>query len=355
MPADWKVGIRIWVERAGKAILGKGRAELLEGIAATHSISAAARRMGMSYRQAWLLVQSMNEGAGEPLVRTATGGAHGGGAELTLLGTWALAMFGELHAELGQAAARALPRVVQGGARESVHVAAAVAVDEVLGELLADFAVQRPDVRVRVVLGASDELADQMLAGAPADLFITAAAGPLEGLEAAGVVDRTSCAVLAENSLAAIAAADRRIPVRHGADLARAEVTEIALSAASTPLGRYTLEYLEDLGLGTALHARTIEVDSSRAVLATVRAGRAAVGLIYGSDATTAPGCRVLFRARPPRPIEFTGAVLRLGHQPAQAGALLAFLRSPSAGRRFRRCGFLPVRSKRLGKSVSTL
>ena len=63
--SDWTVGFRVWVERAGRAILGKGRLELLEAIDRWHSISAAARQIGMSYRRAWLLVQSVNEAAGE--------------------------------------------------------------------------------------------------------------------------------------------------------------------------------------------------------------------------------------------------------------------------------------------------
>jgi molybdate transport system regulatory protein len=48
---DWKVGLRVWIESAGRAILGKGRLELLEGIERFHSISEAARQMGMSYRR----------------------------------------------------------------------------------------------------------------------------------------------------------------------------------------------------------------------------------------------------------------------------------------------------------------
>jgi hypothetical protein len=49
----WTIGLRVWIERAGQAILGQGRAELLDGIERWHSISAAARQLGMSYRHAW--------------------------------------------------------------------------------------------------------------------------------------------------------------------------------------------------------------------------------------------------------------------------------------------------------------
>ena len=90
---DWTVGIRVWVERAGHAVLGKGRLELLEAIDRWHSISAAARQMEMSYRRAWLLVQSANESAGVPLVVAEAGGSHGGGARLTPFGQRAVAIF----------------------------------------------------------------------------------------------------------------------------------------------------------------------------------------------------------------------------------------------------------------------
>ena len=70
--------------------LGPGRADLLEGIAETGSISAAGRRMGMSYKRAWGLVQALNEGWGRPLVETSRGGAEQGGASLTADGDFVL-------------------------------------------------------------------------------------------------------------------------------------------------------------------------------------------------------------------------------------------------------------------------
>nr|WP_244964777.1 LysR family transcriptional regulator [Halomonas kenyensis] len=71
----------------GPAIaIGPGKVQLLEAIADTGSISAAARQMGMSYRRAWLLVDTMNQCFKEPLVNTATGGKGGGGASITSLG-----------------------------------------------------------------------------------------------------------------------------------------------------------------------------------------------------------------------------------------------------------------------------
>lgn len=66
--------------------LGPGKAELLEAIRDTGSISAAGKQLGMSYRRAWLLVDSMNRCFLSPLVETAAGGVAGGGASLSALG-----------------------------------------------------------------------------------------------------------------------------------------------------------------------------------------------------------------------------------------------------------------------------
>lgn len=85
--------------------LGPGKADLLEAIAATGSISAAARQLGMSYRRAWLLVDVMNRCFRAPLVETATGGSRGGGARLTAAGEVALGHYRRLQARLDAAAA----------------------------------------------------------------------------------------------------------------------------------------------------------------------------------------------------------------------------------------------------------
>jgi molybdate transport system regulatory protein len=73
--------------------IGPGKAELLAAIAATGSISESARRLGMSYRRAWLLVDTMNRCFREPVVASATGGAGGGGARVTAFGERVLSAY----------------------------------------------------------------------------------------------------------------------------------------------------------------------------------------------------------------------------------------------------------------------
>jgi molybdate transport system regulatory protein len=84
----------------GAAIaIGPGKADLLDAIAANGSISAAAKRMGMSYRRAWLLVDTMNGCFRGPLVASTRGGAGGGGAQLTPLGVEVLARYRDMEAK----------------------------------------------------------------------------------------------------------------------------------------------------------------------------------------------------------------------------------------------------------------
>ena len=85
--------------------MGPGKAELLEAIEREGSISAAGRGMGMSYRRAWSLVDTMNRCWTEPVVQTAVGGGGKGGAKLTPFGARLLSAYRELDARLTEAAA----------------------------------------------------------------------------------------------------------------------------------------------------------------------------------------------------------------------------------------------------------
>ena len=72
-----------WVEQDGQVVLSSWRIRLLEAIADTGSISAAASKMGISYRRAWDKIQESEERLGIKLVETQTGGVGGGGSQLT--------------------------------------------------------------------------------------------------------------------------------------------------------------------------------------------------------------------------------------------------------------------------------
>ena len=91
-------------------LIGPGKAELVERIAASGSISAAAREMGMSYRRAWQLVESLNAAFREPVVTTAIGGRRGGGARVTAFGKQVVREYRRLEDKASTAIAPGLKR-----------------------------------------------------------------------------------------------------------------------------------------------------------------------------------------------------------------------------------------------------
>lgn len=98
-------GVRVRIVLTPDVALGPGKADLLEGIAESGSIAAAGRRMKMSYKRAWMLVEEMNRVFREPLVLSARGGSKGGSAQLTPTGQTVLENYRRLQdrvAEAGQ-------------------------------------------------------------------------------------------------------------------------------------------------------------------------------------------------------------------------------------------------------------
>ncbi len=84
--------------------LGPGKIGLLEAVRETGSIRAAAKRTGMSFRRAWLLLQAVEELFGDALVETARGGARGGGTALTSFGEFVVQTYRDLEGAVGRAA-----------------------------------------------------------------------------------------------------------------------------------------------------------------------------------------------------------------------------------------------------------
>lgn len=89
--------LRLRLVFEGGRMLGPGKADLLELIRETGSISAAGRAMGMSYKRAWTLVELLNRMFRAPLVDSVRGGASGGGARLTEAGETVLARYRALE------------------------------------------------------------------------------------------------------------------------------------------------------------------------------------------------------------------------------------------------------------------
>ena len=98
-------GLLLRILSAKNPAMGPGKAKLVSLIADTGSISAAARKMGMSYRRAWQLVEALNKSFDEPVVVTAVGGKRGGGAAVTDFGKRLVRHYHDMEARASAAIA----------------------------------------------------------------------------------------------------------------------------------------------------------------------------------------------------------------------------------------------------------
>lgn len=106
-------GVRFRVDFTEACSVGIGKIELLEAIARTGSLSQAAPKLSMSYRRAWLLVDSMNREFDAPVANTSVGGKGGGGAVLTKFGQDLISAYRKLETEITQLATQRLHAITR--------------------------------------------------------------------------------------------------------------------------------------------------------------------------------------------------------------------------------------------------
>lgn len=93
-----RIRLRLRIDVDHEAAIGPGKIALLEAIIETGSISAAARKLGMSYRRAWLLIDDINSRLRRPAVTRTAGGTRGGSSALTETGNRLVELYRELEA-----------------------------------------------------------------------------------------------------------------------------------------------------------------------------------------------------------------------------------------------------------------
>ncbi|MCC6493222.1 MAG: molybdate ABC transporter substrate-binding protein [Pirellulales bacterium] len=341
---DWSVGVRVSVDRRGQTILDQQVADLLAALDRAGSINAAAKKVKTSYRHAWLMLNQANANAEAPLFEATVGGSRGGGTRLTDHGRNALAVFQQVQRQAGSAAAKALTRIVRSTLQQSavVHVAAAISLQEALAQALTEYALLRPSTDVRTMFGASNELADQIIAGAAVDLFASANERHVARLAKAGLIDPKSRRRLASNTLAVVGLKELVGVVNKPADLRAQCESTIVVASPNCPLGECTAAFLASAGLSRPLKSRLQTVESSRAVVASLRADRSRLGIVFESDLHNLTGLQTLFAIDASKAkTNYEGAIVANSSVAGDAKALLDFLQSPAAQACFRRCGFV--------------
>ena len=243
----------------------------------------------------------------------------------------------------------ALGTLIAGASRaaagEEVVVFAAASLSDALREIGAGFEA-RTSNRVVLSFGGSNDLARQIRAGAPAQVFVSASAERMDEVQAAGFVRPGDRVDLLSNRLVVIVPAGAATAPTKAEDLAA--VHHLALGdPAAVPAGIYARLWLEKRGLWERVRPHVVPTLDVRAALAAVESGNADAGIVYKTDAAVSKRVRVALAVpeeEAPR-IVYPAALLATAKGPA-ARAFFEHLRSPEARAVFERLGFefLPAR-----------
>ncbi len=229
---------------------------------------------------------------------------------------------------------------------QEVTLSVAISMKEVVEELGRRFMAARPGVTLRYNLGSSGELQKQIEAGAPIDLFISAAPRQMDELEKKGLVLAATRRVFARNVLTVVKPADSRIDLTKPSDLLDPRVTKIVIGSPKTvPVGQYAEESLRALGLWERLQAKLVFAENVRQALDYVARGEVDAGFVYTTDAATrAKQVKEAFRPAEDtyRPILYPVAVVAGAKHPAVAQAYVDLLLSRDGQAVLARFGFLP-------------
>ncbi len=244
------------------------------------------------------------------------------------------------------AAAAAIVGCSPGSEPERLLVFAATSLINAIEEIRPAFQ-EKEGIELAVSYGGSQMLAQQIVQGAPADLFISAGEGPV-GLLAGRDLTDGGARSLVSNDLVVVSRM-AGTPLESIEDLASGLVGRIAIADPDlAPAGAYARESLVNLGLWESLADKLVLSPNVRVALAYVEAGNADAALVYRTDAMASNGLRVLdiVPADTYSTVVYPAVLIRGSGGRERAELFLDHLQTPSVREVFARYGFLPPPSE---------
>jgi molybdate transport system substrate-binding protein len=225
--------------------------------------------------------------------------------------------------------------------RATLTVSAAASLKKALVDAEAAYSQSHADVDFINNFASSGTLAAQIDQGAPVDVFLSAAAKPMDGLESKGLIAAGTRRNLLRNTLVLIAPVDSRLRDFQG--LADSSIRSIALGdSASVPAGQYAQQTLAALHLLDTLRPKFVFGSDVRQVLTFVETGNADAGLVYATDAQASLKVRIVAVAPESAhdPIVYPAAVIKGSRAEVAARSFVEYLGTPPAKKIFMDHGF---------------
>jgi molybdate transport system substrate-binding protein len=250
-----------------------------------------------------------------------------------------------LMLHLGIALLTVLLGVGPGHAQE-LTFSVAVSMKEAVEELGRGFMASRHGVVLRYNFGSSGELQKQIEAGAPIDLFISAAQRQMDELQHKGIIVPSSRRNFARNVLVVIKPADSKLDITKPGDLLDSRVGKIVIGNPKTvPVGQYSEESLKAVGLWERVQPKLVLAENVRQALDYVARGEVDAGFVYTTDAAVRL-TQVVEAFRPAedsyRPVVYPVAVIAASKQHALAQAFINLLIGREGQAVLARLGFQP-------------
>jgi molybdate transport system substrate-binding protein len=223
----------------------------------------------------------------------------------------------------------------------NLTISAAASLKEALTETEAAYKQSHANVDLSNNFGSSGTLATQIDQGAPVDVFLSAAAKPMDYLEAKGLIVGGTRRNLLRNTLVLIAPLDSKLQDFQG--LTGSSIRVIALGdPASVPAGQYGRQTLVALHLLDKINAKLVLAKDVRQVLTYVETGNADAGLVYATDAQASGKVRIVAPAPESshEPIVYPVAVIKGGRNEGAAYKFVKYLSGPAAQAIFVKHGF---------------
>lgn len=194
--------------------------------------------------------------------------------------------------------------------------------------------------KVAFSFASSSDLARQIEAGAPADVFFSADTAKMDSVEKAGLVKKADRREFLSNVLVVVVPSNSTAKVGSAKDLEA--FPKIALAdPAAVPAGVYAKKWLTEKGVWSAIEPKVIPTLDVRAALAAVAGGDIPAGIVYRTDAAISKEVRIAYTVTDGPSITYSVAPIVSSKHPEAASKFVAFLDSPAGRAIFEKLGFL--------------
>ncbi|MED3656089.1 molybdate ABC transporter substrate-binding protein [Heyndrickxia sporothermodurans] len=229
----------------------------------------------------------------------------------------------------------------ESNSKVELTMSAAASLQDALNEIRNDFVKKHPQIKVNFNFGSSGALQQQILQGAPADLFFSAAEDKFTKLIQKRFIDKEKGTDLVRNELVLVVSKNSKTDIHSFEDIPKVEKVAIG-TPESVPAGQYAKETLEHLHLWGEIKEKTVYAKDVRQVLTYVETGNVDAGIVYKTDALGSQKVKIIATAAKNlhAPIIYPVGMIKNGSHPKETQLFYDYFQSESGIKVLEKYGF---------------